>query len=165
MFHMSVAVISLRTPFISEFPPTPLEMMEKISPSLEPYSHSASVRLAGLGLFGASRPSPSPSGPWHCGHALLYVWRPLVIELAVAATGFFIAAAFGLPPLGAWAAPSAADKKIAARRVLTRLRMVLTRKEQDVCLHVTLGECRKTGGTAAIAYRARKTQRESKAHP
>jgi hypothetical protein len=65
MFHMSVAVISLRKPFISESPPTPLEMMAKISPSLDPNIHSASVRLGGLGFFGASGPSPSPLGP--CG--------------------------------------------------------------------------------------------------
>src|SRR5262245_52141326 len=72
MFHMSVAVISLRWPFISESPPTPLAMMAKISPSLDPYIHSASVRSAGLGFLGASGPSPSPVAPWHCRQARLY---------------------------------------------------------------------------------------------
>ena len=83
MFHMSVTVISLRTPFISESPPTPLEIMAKISPSLDPYIHSASVRLGGLGFFGASVPSPSPFSPWHCRHSRIYAWRPLVIDLGV----------------------------------------------------------------------------------
>src|SRR4030095_3169482 len=83
MFHISVTVISLRWPFISESPPTPLAMMAKISPSLDPYIHSPSVRLGGLGLFGASGPSPCPIGPWHCRQARIYAWRPAAIDFGV----------------------------------------------------------------------------------
>ena len=70
MFHLSVALTSLRTPFISELPPTPFEMMVKISPSVDPYSHLSSVRFGGLGFFGASGPSPRAFAPWQCRHAL-----------------------------------------------------------------------------------------------
>src|SRR5918997_450075 len=103
MFHMSVAVISLRTPFISELPPMPFEMMVKISPSLDPYSHLSSVRSDGLGLLGASGPSPLAVPPWQCRHAFMYPCRPFRMESAVGLTGFLSAAALGLPPLTACA--------------------------------------------------------------
>jgi hypothetical protein len=44
-------------------------MTVKISPSLPPYSHAASVMSCGATGPVAPVPSPAPSGPWHFVHS------------------------------------------------------------------------------------------------
>ncbi|MND02916.1 hypothetical protein D3C83_224930 [compost metagenome] len=51
-------------PFMSKVGPAPAMITVKISPSVEPRFHSASVRSAGIVPFGASGPSPFAVPPW-----------------------------------------------------------------------------------------------------
>src|SRR5215204_1287 len=64
MFQVSASVILPLRPFISYFGGAPFWMTQKISPSLEPRVHSASVRFEGFMVFGAMVLSPAPVLPW-----------------------------------------------------------------------------------------------------
>src|SRR3954471_14630974 len=77
-------------------------MTAKISPSVLPRSHFASVRSDGCESLGAIFPSPFPSAPWQNAQFLVKLALPAAIDAAVAGTGFFNLAASGFPP-GAWA--------------------------------------------------------------
>src|SRR5262245_34249343 len=84
-------------PFISNLGPAPSRRTTKISPSVEPRVHSASVRLDGFDPFGADGPSPIPSAPWQKRQYFWYAAFPAETEAAVAATGFFILRPSALP--------------------------------------------------------------------
>ncbi len=64
MCHMSWSGILPLNATIFEVVPPPFWMTLKMSPSVAPWSHFASVRSAGLVSFGASGPSPLPAVPW-----------------------------------------------------------------------------------------------------
>src|SRR5262245_8608637 len=85
-------------PFISNFGAAPSRKTMKISPSVEPRSHSLSVRLDGLDPFGADGPSPRPSGPWQKRQYFWYAVLPDAIDAALACTGFFNFFPSALPP-------------------------------------------------------------------
>src|SRR5580765_5289275 len=89
---------------MSNFGPAPSRMTAKISPSLEPRSHFASVRSDGWVSLGAIGPLPLASAPWQKRQFLVNVALPAATDSALDATGFFIFAASGLP----CAAPTAA---------------------------------------------------------
>src|SRR5580700_11101139 len=78
-------------------PDSPSRITVKISPSVDPKSHTPSVRSDGW-----SRPpllpSPIPEGPWQLAHSCPYARLPAATDSGVAATGFLIFAASGLPP-------------------------------------------------------------------
>src|SRR3954454_2053974 len=97
MFHMSVSDILLLKPFMSNFGPAPSRMTAKISPSVEPRSHLASVRLDGWVSLGAIGPSPLASAPWQNRQFFANAALPAATDSALAATGFFSLAASGLP--------------------------------------------------------------------
>src|SRR5262249_20720098 len=80
-------------PFMSNFGPAPSRMTAKISPSVEPRSHFASVRSGGWVSFGAMGPLPFASFPWQKRQFFVYVAFPAAIDSGVGFTGFFIFAA------------------------------------------------------------------------
>src|SRR5581483_10990998 len=83
---------------MSNLGPAPSLMTVKISPSLSPRSHFASVRSDGCVPCGAIGPLPLASAPWQNRQ---YFWKdawPALIESGVAATGFLSFLASGLPP-------------------------------------------------------------------
>src|SRR5436190_24396294 len=93
---------------MSIFGPAPSRMTRKISPSVDPRSHFASVRSDGCVPCGAIGPLPFASAPWQKRQFFVNAALPAAIDAAVGLTGFFILAASGLPP-GFCAAPTAAQ--------------------------------------------------------
>src|SRR5579864_1060390 len=85
-------------------------MTAKISPSLEPRSHLASVRSDGWDPCGAIGPLPLASAPWQKRQFLVNAALPAATDSALGGTGFFTLAASGLP----CAAPSAAHANMNA---------------------------------------------------
>src|SRR5262245_30149375 len=68
----------------------PSRMTAKISPSLWPCFHAASVRSDGFGLRAAADlPSPLPDSPWQEAQFDVNSFRPAVIDAWSEGTGFF----------------------------------------------------------------------------
>src|SRR5215471_2436228 len=87
---------------MSNFGPAPSLMTRKISPSVDPRSHLASVRSGGCVSFGAIGPLPFASAPWQNLQYLPKAAAPALIESGEEATGFFSFFPSSLPP-GFWA--------------------------------------------------------------
>src|SRR4029077_5237549 len=105
---------------MSNFGPAPSRMTAKISPSVDPRSHFASVRSDGCVSFGAIGPLPFASAPWQKRQFLMNAAFPAAIDSAFDATGFFIFAASGLPcaaPMAARARTNTGIRTNAARRI------------------------------------------------
>src|SRR5262245_38981355 len=83
---------------MSNFGPAPSRMTTKISPSLSPRSHVASVRSEGWVPSGALGPLPLALAPWQDRQFLGDVDWPALIGAGVEHAGFFIFFASGLPP-------------------------------------------------------------------
>src|SRR5215470_7493270 len=96
-FHMSVSVIRPFKPFILKSGPAPSRRTRKISPSVDPRSHFASVRSDGCVSLGAIGPLPFASAPWQKRQFLVNVALPAAMDSALDATGFFIFAASAFP--------------------------------------------------------------------
>src|SRR5262249_20535431 len=101
-FHISVSVIRPFMPFILKSGPAPSRRTRKISPSVDPRSHLASVRSDGCVSFGAIGPLPLASAPWQKRQFFVNAAWPAAIESADEGTGFFIFLPSSLPP-GFWA--------------------------------------------------------------
>src|SRR4030095_12181050 len=97
-FQISWSVILLLKPFMSNFGPAPSLMTMKISPSVDPRSHFASVRSDGCVSLGAIGPLPLASAPWQNLQYLPNDAAPALIESGDEATGFLSFLASGLPP-------------------------------------------------------------------
>src|SRR5262245_40668516 len=82
---------------MSNFGPAPSRMTAKISPSLLPRSHFASVQSEGCVSFGALGPLPLASAPWQKRQFFVNAALPAAMDSALDATGFFIFAASGFP--------------------------------------------------------------------
>src|SRR5438876_12027991 len=95
---------------MSNFGPAPSRMTTKISPSLSPRSHLASVRSDGWVPSGAIGPLPLAFAPWQNRQFFWKVAWPALIDSGDEATGCFIFLASGLPP-GFWAATAAVKNK------------------------------------------------------
>src|SRR5262245_27563735 len=83
---------------MSNFGPAPSLMTRKISPSVDPRSHFASVRSGGCVSFGAIGPFPFASALWQNLQYLAYDAAPALIESGDDATGFFSFLPASLPP-------------------------------------------------------------------
>src|SRR5947208_15783596 len=83
---------------MSNVGPAPSRITTKISPSLSPRLHFASVRFEGCVPSGAIGPLPLASAPWQKRQFFWNAACPALIDSGVAATGFFIFFASGLPP-------------------------------------------------------------------
>src|SRR5215472_5585743 len=109
---------------MSNFGPAPSRMTRKISPSVDPRSHFASVRSDGCVPSGAIGPLPFASGPWQNRQ---FFWKsalPAAIDSGVLGTGFFIFLPASLPPgFCASATAAQAHTRTAIKAVVTR-RMV-----------------------------------------
>src|SRR5579859_8040659 len=104
---------------MTNFGPAPSRMTAKISPSLEPRSHFASVRFGGCESFGAIGPSPLASAPWQNRQFFVNAALPAAIDSAFDGTGFLTFAASGLPcaaPIVAHANTNAGINAIHTRR-------------------------------------------------
>src|SRR3954452_20645399 len=109
---------------MSNFGPAPSRMTAKISPSLAPRSHLASVRSGGWVSFGAIGPLPLASAPWQKRQFFANSALPAATDSALAATGFFIFAASEFPCAAARAASAAkhtAMMQSETRRMKARL--------------------------------------------
>src|SRR5262245_14474125 len=82
---------------MSNFGPAPSRMTAKISPSLLPRSHFASVRSDGCVSLGAIGPLPLASAPWQNRQFFVKAALPAATDSALDATGFFIFAASAFP--------------------------------------------------------------------
>src|SRR5262249_52351164 len=89
---------------MSHFGPARYRMTAKISPSVDPRSHFASVRSGGCVSFGAIGPLPFASAPWQKRQFFAKSALPAAIDSALDATGFFNFAASGFPCAAARAA-------------------------------------------------------------
>src|SRR5687767_12444814 len=74
----------------------PSLMLKKISPSVPPCCHSASVRSGDGGLMSLPDP-PVAFTPWHGAHVLVKSAFPAAIDSGVDITGFLTAACAGSP--------------------------------------------------------------------
>src|SRR5581483_4932943 len=83
---------------MSNFGPAPSRMTRKISPSVDPRSHLASVRSEGCVPSGAIGPLPFASGPWQNRQFFWKIALPAATDSGVAGTGFFIFLPSALPP-------------------------------------------------------------------
>src|SRR5438128_736497 len=97
-FQTSVSDILLLYPFMSIFGPAPSRMTRKISPSVDPRSHFASVRSDGCVPSGAMGPLPFASAPWQKRQFLVNSSLPFAIDSGDAGTAFFIFLPASLPP-------------------------------------------------------------------
>src|SRR5258708_36346272 len=102
---------------MSNFGPAPSRITAKISPSLSPRSHLASVRLEGCVPSGAIGPLPLASAPWQNRQFFWNKACPALMDSGDEATGFFIFLASGLPPGLCAATPTAARKAHANARI------------------------------------------------
>jgi len=88
-------------------PFAPSRMTVKISASVEPCFHMASVRSAGGGFSVAPPlPSPFPSAPWHDMQFFVNNCLPSARVVALTGTGFFSVVASAAAPF--WGEPDAA---------------------------------------------------------
>src|SRR5262245_49621333 len=83
---------------MSNFGPAPSRITTKISPSLSPRSHLASVRSDGWVPSGAIGPLPLAFAPWQNRQFFWNAAWPALIDSGDDVTGFFIFFASGLPP-------------------------------------------------------------------
>src|SRR5437764_11867266 len=107
---------------MSNFGPAPSRMTRKISPSVVPRSHFASVRSDGCVPSGAIGPLPFASAPWQKRQFFWNSAWPALIDSGDEATGFFIFLPASLPP-GFCAATSAPPRTNAAQST-DRRRMI-----------------------------------------
>src|SRR6266480_6177640 len=107
---------------MSNFGPAPSRMTAKISPSLSPRSHLASVRFDGCVPSGAIGPLPFASAPWQNRQFFWKVAWPALIDSGDEATGFFIFFASGLPP-GFWAATAPVKNKAHVNAGITEVEL------------------------------------------
>src|SRR5262247_809905 len=83
---------------MSNFGPAPSLITRKISPSVDPRSHFASVRSGGCVSFGAIGPFPFASALWQNLQYLPNAAAPALIDSGDDATGFFNFFPASLPP-------------------------------------------------------------------
>src|SRR5439155_1389241 len=103
---------------MSNFGPAPSRMTTKISPSLSPRSHLASVRFDGCVPSGAIGPFPFASAPWQNRQFFWNEACPALIDSGDEAIGFFIFFASGFPP-GFWAATPTVTRNAHAHAQIT----------------------------------------------
>src|SRR5436190_20601744 len=123
---MSVSVILLLLPFMSNFGPAPSRMTRKISPSVDPRSHLASVRSEGCVPSGAIGPLPFASALWQKRQ---FFWKsawPALIDSGEEATGFFNFFPASLPP-GFCVARIAAEAITIAAMTIADVRRMMSR--------------------------------------
>src|SRR5437773_8441547 len=163
MFHMSVSDNLLLLAFMSNFGPAPLAMTRKISPSVSPRSHLASVRSDGCVSFGAIGPLPFASAPWQKRQ---FFWKsalPASTDSLLDAIGFFIFLPSGLPPgfcadsVTKVASRSPGNRTVRRRRMINPLAMDLITETLlgDDDRDLVVAEQRAIVGAAAEHVRAR----------
>src|SRR5437773_4513262 len=102
-------------------------MTAKISPSLSPRSHFASVRFEGCVPSGAIGPLPFASAPWQNRQFFWNATCPALIEPGDDAIGFLSFLASGLPPGFCAARPAVTrNAHASAATLLGNIRQILT---------------------------------------
>src|ERR1051325_9692007 len=116
-------------------------MIQKISPSLDPLIHSASVRLAGFMFFGAIVLSPAPVLPWQKRQYFANSTLPASIacgDEATAAFIFFASAGTAFGPVGAGVCASTLDAVTTAHNSATHANTPDTPRIRTISLFMEL---------------------------
>src|SRR6185503_20898900 len=100
---------------------TPFLIELKISPSVDPYFHSLSVRSGAGGVRSLPGP-PSAFRPWQFAQYRVYACLPAAIDSGDGWTGFWILAASGLPCAVIRGPPSGASRSPTAIALTKNLR-------------------------------------------